>query len=527
MKKKVLVLLLCICICATSIPTKVYADLIPINWEKNDTEDNKKNIDTTDIKEAADKSSVVIVVNHHTIQNILKQYKFHGPTGHGFAAEQGNNTIDRLKWNNAIVVGNDNLKNGPDRLILNRDGKIKTYIQDKYYNNASSTINACFEDNGKGNFKYFDGNGNPMSIEVPKDQYDNSIELMRKKIEEGKVPGITDTKEAEKIVKKGHLTYKQAVNLSKPFTKESLVYDAKNGFVSAGVGFGISALLNFLALSIQGENFDEALSASAKEGVITGGKIFAIEIIAGQLTKTGALELFKPSSEALMKALGKDFAKKMMEVFGVEILDDGVESITKQAARLLRSQVLVLAVSTIVFTLPDFIDMFKGRISIAQFIKNLVTAVGSLTTGTILAALGAKLGTAVYPGIGTAIGGFLGGIIGGLAGALGIDWISDQIMKDDAEEMYNIMVDRFSSYCDDYFVNEQEAQNIMSHLSEKMDNDFYKNMFQSNDREVFADRVLQPLFEEEILKRSSMKIPTVEEMRISLKKLLKEVVFIH
>ncbi len=519
--KKIISIILCVSIVISCIPYKVNAESIQTqNIEENNKEENEKIINEDIINEPI----IITVTNGHTVNNIVKQYKFHYSKGHGFAAEQGNNFIDRLKWKNAKVVGNDNLKNGPDRLILNRDGSIKTLIQDKYYKTANGTINACFDENGI--FKYMDGDI-PMNIEVPKDQYEKAVELMKQKITEGKVPGVSDPNEAENIVKPGHLTYKQAVNLSKPLTKESLLYDAANGVVSAGAGFGISTVLTFVVLSINGEERDIALKKSAIEGVKTGGKVFAISVIAGQLTKAGALELFKPTSEALVKALGDKFARSLLEAFSVEIVDETTESITKQAARILRSQVLVAAIETIVFTTPDAIDLFRGRISGTQFVKNLITTVGSVATGTAGFLAGSKIGTLIYPGVGTVIGGVIGGIIGGLGGSLGLDWLGDKVVQDDAELMYNIFSERFSVYCDDYLVNEQEAQNILDKLSKNMDEKFYKDMYESENRIEFIDGKLEPLFEEEIMKRPDVAIPTDEEMRQALKAELKGVVFIH
>lgn len=61
-----------------------------------------------------------------------------------------------------------------------------------------------------------------MQLEVPKDQYERVLQGFERKIKQGKVPGVTDPKEARKIVRKGRLTYNQAVNLTKPGTIESL-----------------------------------------------------------------------------------------------------------------------------------------------------------------------------------------------------------------------------------------------------------------------------------------------------------------
>ena len=62
-----------------------------------------------------------VVGNNATVNKLLEQSKFTARQGHGFAAEVGNNLIDKIKGNNASVVGNNNKKDGEDRKIIGRD----------------------------------------------------------------------------------------------------------------------------------------------------------------------------------------------------------------------------------------------------------------------------------------------------------------------------------------------------------------------------------------------------------------------
>ena len=79
-----------------------------------------------------------------TIEKTYAERKFAAAQGHGFAAEQANNLSDVLRGEKAVVIGDNNAKNGADRKILNRDGTT-TYIQDKYYSTASGSVNAAFD----------------------------------------------------------------------------------------------------------------------------------------------------------------------------------------------------------------------------------------------------------------------------------------------------------------------------------------------------------------------------------------------
>ena len=52
-----------------------------------------------------------------------------------------------------------------------------------------------------GLYRYIDGDGNPMQLEVPADQHTKAIESMRTKIKEGRVPGVTDPDDAENLIR--------------------------------------------------------------------------------------------------------------------------------------------------------------------------------------------------------------------------------------------------------------------------------------------------------------------------------------
>ena len=521
MYKKAMAFIFCMYMVLQSVPLHAIAEetteYASTTVESNDSIDE----DILDI-------SSYTAVSGKTVNDILEQSKFTSRQGHGFAAERGNNLADRIKGKNAHVVGDNNVKNGADRLILERDGT-EIWIQDKYYSNAKAGIEACFDENGL--FRYVDGNGNPMLIEVPKDQYEEAIECMKKKITDGKIPGVSDPQEAETLVKKGSLTYKQAVNLSKAGTIESLEYDATNGVVTAACSLGISALLNYSVCRLNGDTIEEATRQAAEEGLKTGGLVFCSSVIASQLSKTGMMKVFEPSSEALVKALGKDFSEALIKSTGEKVVsasgEAATQTITRNAAKVLRTEAITAAVTIVVFSVPDAIDLFNGRISKTQFVKNFAVTAVTIVCGTAGGIGGAALSQLVVPGVGTIPGSIIGSLLAGGVGGWAADKIADYITDDDAEKMYEIVQNSFAQKCEDYLVTESEAQNIVEQLSDMLDEDMYKDMYQSENREEFIDNKLNPLFEQEVEKRPKIEKPTEEEMRENLKAELTGVVFIH
>ena len=71
--------------------------------------------------------------------------KFQAAQGHGFAAEQANNLHDFLTGKDTKIVGGDNAKDGPDRMVNGVN------IQTKYCHDAASSVQAAFEN---GQYRY-------------------------------------------------------------------------------------------------------------------------------------------------------------------------------------------------------------------------------------------------------------------------------------------------------------------------------------------------------------------------------------
>jgi len=100
-------------------------------------------------------------------------------TGHGIYAEEAGAMLDILSGERSTVVGRDNAKNGPDKIVD------ASPIQCKYYKTAYSSVNACFKknpDTGNKCFRYYDLSGDVMKVEVPSDQYSQAIEYMKTRI---------------------------------------------------------------------------------------------------------------------------------------------------------------------------------------------------------------------------------------------------------------------------------------------------------------------------------------------------------
>ena len=507
MLKKLLINILCINISLSFFQISLYAS------ESDDEEEKTTNTEYIDY-------GILAINNIYTVENLLLQSRFSQPGGHGFAAEEANNLLDNVLGNNSKVIGYDNVINGPDR-VLTRSGT-PIYIQDKYWSTPEKTVRSAFDGTRDGIYKYINEDGTPMQLEVPSDQYSEVVKIFQEKIIGGKVPGVTNPEEASTIVRKGHITYQQAVNLSKAGNIDSLLYDSTNGFVCAKNAFGISTTLDFAIRTLNGEPWKTALKNSAMVGLKTGVNSFAIYVITSQLSRTN---IFKPSSDALVNALGDDYVKALLKLYGESRVTNSASR--SAAEKILQNQALTITVTVFVITLPDAVDLIRGRISTKQLIKNLaITTAG--VTGSFLGNLaGSTIGNSIAPSIGGPVGGVVGSVVGGTVAGYGAEAILDLIIEDDIDEMIEIIQNIFYEEAINYLLTESEAETVAQKVSNALCNSTLKDMYESNNKEEFAKALLVPLFEDTVSNRSIVEMPSSEEMRYELLHQLDGIVFIH
>lgn len=445
--------------------------------------------------------------------------KFNTPRGHGFAAERANHIYDKLSGKDAKIVGDDNAKFGADRVV---DG---INIQSKYCNSGSKCIQECFE-NGK--LKYLNPDGSPMKIEVPSDKYDSAIQAMENRIKNGEVPGVTDPNEAKNIVRKGHFTYEQAKNIAKFGTVESITFDAVNGAIIATTAFGLSTALTFATSIWNGEDFGVALKAATYSGLKVGGTTFITAILSSQLSKAGLNSVLVGSSEAIVNIIGPKASAMLVNAFRSGTNIYGAAAM-KSASKMLRGNAITGAVSVVVLSSVDVVNVFRGRISGSQLFKNVTNTASAVAGGTAGWVSGATAGAfagSFVPIIGTAVGGFVGGLLGSFAGGSVASKASNAIVskfiEDDADEMVHIIEKVFIQMTEDYLLTQREAENIIDNLKSILTGSALKDMFASSSRKEFARNLLINHVKNEVSKRKRIIMPSQKEMQKGLREVLEE-----
>ena len=441
---------------------------------------------------------------NETIAHNDKLLRFNGRQGHGYAAEQGNNLYDTINGRNAEILGDDNAKNGPDRIV---DGQL---IQTKYCQNANASVNSGFK-NGK--YRYLDSNGNPMQLEVPSDQYDEAIRIMEEKIRKGQVPGCKNPKDASKIIRKGNITLKQAINIAKAGTVESLMFDAAHGAVIGLSAAGISSTIILARALWNGEDLDTALDIAMYSGIQAGGIAFVTSVVSSQITKTGVSNfLIKPSNE-LVKLLPSTVRKQLLAA-----IRDGAPiygaAASKNLAKLLRGNFITQVVTVLVLSSNDIFHYAQGKISGKQLFKEVTTLVSGLIGGGVVGVLLAPLGP---------VGVIIGSIIGTGLSSEAMRRLLNQFIEDDAVKLIEIVNNRFAILANEYLLSKSELDLVVEILRGCLVYGKLLEMYASEDRIIFANELIKKCISSVIIWRASILIPDQVSLTKSITRVLMKI----
>lgn len=478
-------------------------------------------VDDTATKAAAVAAAATINSNGEIF--VEQRAAVNNPAGHGELAEEANSIIDRLQGHQAEILGRDNAKNGPDRSV---DGVL---IQTKYYKTARGSLEACF-DSSSHQYRYLAKDDTPMQLEVPKDQYQQVLRGFEKKISQGKVPGVSDPKDAEKIVRKGKLTYDQAVNLTKPGTVESVTYDAATGAVTCSCAFGLSFLATTFMAYRETRDVTGAVQAGIAAGVQVFGLSFAQHMVVSQISRAGLSNALMAPSQAVVGGLG--FKASATIVNGLRALTGKTAisgaAASKQLAKMLRGNAVSAAVTLAVFSVPETYKLFQGKASGAQYAQNmacLATSVaggiaGATAAGVAAAKVGAAAGTAVSPGVGTIVG-LAGGMVGGTVGTVAASAVGGILFEGDSASFgryFNAMV---SCMAVEYLLDGHEMDELLAVLNGVKPEEFkalMEEMLSSQFQEAKVRAFLVPMFDEIVSRRERFALPTSRQISDALVK---------
>lgn len=421
--------------------------------------------------------------NYNAEYNEMKNF-MNGSRGNGYAAEYGNNVLDKVQGKKVINAAQNldsngrQIKAGADRIVNGQE------IQTKYYKTASETIGAAFEKKQAVYLKN-DGSGKMMQIEVPRDQYQKALELMQKRIDSNQVPNLAPGEDARNYVRKGYFTYAQSFNIAKSGSLESITIDVINGAICTSVAGGFTAAIVFATAIWNGQSTKEAAKISVYAGMKTMGKGTIIYTLTMQLSREQFINPFVKEvvGNGIYKGFGgvgnpifiasENLAQKIStSSLAKTSIGEAIGLPTLKGKMLLSSSITAI----IVFG-PDVCLALRGRISSKQLLKNSSVGLAGI--------LGIILGQVLVPIP------LLGPLIGGAASSFVVKKTLDKFIEDDSVLMFQILKEEFLEAIMLSHLTQNEFNEVTdATLGNKKLNELLRGMYASDNYRKFAKEAI-------------------------------------
>lgn len=428
-----------------------------------------------------------------------------GSRGHGYAAEYGNNAVDRFLFKNVENAAQNlenghQVKNGPDRIVNGVE------IQTKYYKTASESIGAAFE-HREAVYKLSDGSERMMQIEVPRDQYQQALKLMQKRIDNGQVPNVKPGEDARNYVRKGYFTYEQSFLIAQSGTIESLTVDAMTGAVCCTQAAGVSAAIVFAMSLWSGVPLEQALKQSLTVGLKVLGKGTLIYTLTMQLSRDSFANYF--AGKNMVNGVAQGFNTFRNPIFTAsEKIASSISSSAFAKSGVGRAlglenigakQIIGGTITVAIVFGPDIARALTGRISTKQLFKNATVGAAGLA--------GAAIGQAIIPIP------VVGAVIGGSISSYIAKKTLDHFVEDDAKIMFRILKEEFIDITVMSGLSSDELEKVIKmtvghkDLSKQL-----QKMYQSQDFRNYAkDVIMKPAIDSVLEERTVISINSYDD----------------
>ncbi|MDB4724708.1 hypothetical protein OAF85_00895 [Planctomycetota bacterium] len=427
----------------------------------------------------------------HAASRIEGKYqysKYHTKGGHGFAGEDANQVVDELWGRKVELSGRSNVKDGADRIVDS------VPIQTKYYQSAKATVSSAF-DSASGQYRY-----GAQMLEVPSDQYAEAVQLFRDRIEAGQVPGVTNPGDAEKVVRKGQVSYQQAKNIARAGNLDSLSFDAKTQAVSSLHACAISFGILYARGRWSGMSNREAMRAAIASGLQAGATTFVAGIVTAQLLRSRAAAVGAAALRNGVRVVaGSSKGSAAIRHIATASLGRSVygAAATNHVAKLLRTNAITAVVTTTVLTAPDFYRAaFSGSVSWTQFSKNLGVNASGVGGGVGGWMSGAAMGGVIGGPPGALVGGLVGGVAGGFGGSILGKKVADKFADDDAVALFAVVQRVAEEVASEFMLSEKELDTFVGQIKERLSPTWLREMYAArgqDEGETFARTTLEKL----------------------------------
>ena len=383
-------------------------------------------------------------------------------------------------------------------------------MEGKYYTNQSVNVYCPTVEKAVDICSHYITNNERLLLEVPFEQYEEIINVMKQQ--------VSDTIDYRQIIKKGAFTYAQIEHITLARNIHGLTMDEQGRIHFVNDAISISAVTAFAQSKWNGAPRKVAIEHGIHTGLAVLGETFAEEVISLQIYNHEEVIAdfdLNPDIRGAFKTGGAKMASKKM---ATAITKKAMISSAalKKGIMLLNTNVVTGALVTGMMSTVDIAHTVRGKMSSQQLFKNIAKTAASVTGGMIGMLVGSGIGLTI-PNVSTAIVSMIGAIVGLLIGSGLASKITkralDMFIRDDALQMLDIFNERLTVLAGEYLLNEKELEQAL-HDFEALHNmpKMLKEMYAAEDREQFADQLIQGELMRIVKLRMYLHVPTNEEI---------------
>lgn len=251
------------------------------------------------------------------------------------------------------------------------------------------------------------------------------------------------------------------------------------------------------------------------EGLKVSGVTLITAIFAGQITKAGLNSMLVGISESIAKTLGTEGYTVLANAFRNGSNIYGAAAM-KSVAKMLRGNIITGVASVVILSMGDVVNIFRGRISGSQLLKNVANTTAATVGGTVGWVAGSLIPVPV-------VGSIAGAMIGGALASKASHAVLDNFIEDDADAMVEIMETVFVKIDMEYLLTECEVEDTVDYISKNISGKDLKDMYASDDRAYYAKMLILPYVEQKVSHREHIKGITAEGLQKGLRMVLENI----
>ena len=193
--------------------------------------------------------------------------------------------------------------------------------------------------------------------------------------------------------------------------------------------------------------------------------------------------LFKNALKKKKDSLVKIVAPKVVTGLA-NIMRMGPRMIFRSTMELLRANLITRILSCLSLLVIDMADLFRKRISVPQFVKNVILSALLIVSGTLGWNFGSRwIVLEIFGGFVDIVGGIIGAGIMSFLSNVVLDKISGRIVESDAQQMWKIL----DPYID--ALPEKEREYAREHVTGAC----LKKMYAAKDKQAYAVELVKKL----------------------------------